>query len=69
LPLDTPFPINKKNRPGELGELSELSELRGHFLNNMPLYGFPQDRRSVVQLIIWLFSHPTKATSLIFLCD
>jgi hypothetical protein len=30
----------------------------------MPLYGFQQDRRSVVQLIVWLFSRRTKATSL-----
>ena len=37
-------------------------------LINMPLYGFQQKRRSVVQPIIWLFSRPTKATSLIFGC-
>jgi hypothetical protein len=34
--------------------------------DNMPSYGFQQNRRSVVQLIIRLFSRPAEATSLIF---
>ena len=54
--------------PGMETIISYLPDKEGVAKKYMPLYGFQQDRWSVVQFIIWLFSHSTKAILLIFVC-